>query len=132
MIFRKAFPLLTALWLQLAPFLARWEAATTHIASPIVSIVRWMVGGAVVAGSFHAVFGATDSTTFTVTGISGGKVQIFTSGPPTIPVIEIPVGTRYTLFLRLNRQWQIWRPRKRYRTSLKICRRDLTRTECPR
>lgn len=51
--------LLLSLFLQLAPLLRVATAEASAVASPIVAVLRWIVGASAVAGSFHAVSGAT-------------------------------------------------------------------------
>jgi len=66
--FRKSFPLIAALWLQVAPMLVRLEPVTAALARPLAVLLRWMAGGTAVSGAFHAVSGATG---LTVTGPTG-------------------------------------------------------------
>jgi hypothetical protein len=54
--------LLLSVFLQLAPMVRVAVADTTAILSPIMAIIRWAAGAAAVAGSFHAVSGATGVT----------------------------------------------------------------------
>jgi hypothetical protein len=49
-------------FLQLAPMVRVAVADTTALLSPIMAIIRWAAGAAAVAGSFHAVSGATGMT----------------------------------------------------------------------
>lgn len=65
---RPVLPIVAALWLQIAPLVARLEPAAVAFAQPVVMLWRWMVGGAAVSGAFHAVSGATG---LTVTGAGG-------------------------------------------------------------
>ena len=51
--------LLLSVFLQLAPLLKVATAEASAVASPIVAVLRWIVGASAVAGSFHAVSGAT-------------------------------------------------------------------------
>lgn len=77
MSFRKAFPLVTALWLQFAPLLARLESVAATLANPVAMLLRWIACGTAVSGAFHAVSGATG---LTVTG-SGGMIP---AGTPIV------------------------------------------------
>lgn len=54
--------LLLSVFLQLAPMVRVAVADTTAFLSPIMAILRWAAGAAAVAGSFHAVSGATGIT----------------------------------------------------------------------
>ncbi len=54
--------LLLSVFLQLAPTVRVAVADTTALLSPIMAIIRWAAGAAAVAGSFHAVSGATGIT----------------------------------------------------------------------
>jgi hypothetical protein len=54
--------LLLSVFLQLAPMVRVAVADTTALLSPIMAIIRWAAGAAAVAGSFHAVSGATGVT----------------------------------------------------------------------
>lgn len=75
--FRKFFPLITALWLQVAPMLVRLEPVTAALARPLAVLLRWMAGGTAVSGAFHAVSGATG---LTVTGPTG----VIPNGEPIV------------------------------------------------
>ena len=68
MIFRRIFPLLTALWLQFAPVVARLEPMAATLVHPMALLLRWLAAGTAVTGAFHAVSGATG---LTVTGSTG-------------------------------------------------------------
>lgn len=54
--------LLLSVFLQLAPLVRVAVADTAALLSPIVALLRWAAGAAAVAGSFHAVSGATGLT----------------------------------------------------------------------
>lgn len=54
--------LLLSILLQLAPLVRVAVADATAALSPIMAIIRWAAGAAAVAGSFHAVSGATGLT----------------------------------------------------------------------
>jgi hypothetical protein len=54
--------LLLSVFLQLAPLVRVAVADTAAVLSPIVALLRWAAGAAAVAGSFHAVSGATGIT----------------------------------------------------------------------
>lgn len=54
--------LLLSVFLQFAPMVRVAVADTTALLSPIMAIIRWAAGAAAVAGSFHAVSGATGIT----------------------------------------------------------------------
>jgi hypothetical protein len=59
-------------FLQLAPLLRLASTEATAVASPLVAVLRWIVGATAVAGSFHAVSAATGLTfTGTKTGTNG-------------------------------------------------------------
>lgn len=75
--FQKFFPLVTALWLQVAPMLVRLEPVTAALARPLAVLLRWMAGGTAVSGAFHAVSGATG---LTVTGPTG----VIPNGQPIV------------------------------------------------
>lgn len=51
-----------SLFLQVAPLVRLAVADTAAVLSPVVALLRWAVGAAAVAGSFHAVSGATGIT----------------------------------------------------------------------
>lgn len=51
--------LLLSAFLQLAPLLRVATTEASAVVSPIVAVLRWIVGASAVAGSFHAVSGAT-------------------------------------------------------------------------
>ena len=54
--------LLLSVFLQLAPLVRVAVADTAAVLSPLVALLRWAAGAAAVAGSFHAVSGATGLT----------------------------------------------------------------------
>lgn len=54
--------LVLSAFLQLAPLLRLASTEATAVASPLVAVLRWMVGAAAVTGSFHAVSAATNIT----------------------------------------------------------------------
>lgn len=66
---RRILPLLTALWLQYAPMLARLEPFTAPLAHPFALLLRWLACGTAVTGAFHAVSGATGLKVTAVTGV---------------------------------------------------------------
>ena len=51
--------MLLSAFLQLAPLLRVATSEASAVVSPIVAVLRWMVGASAVAGSFHALSGAT-------------------------------------------------------------------------
>ena len=64
--------LILSAFLQLSPLLRLASTEATAVASPLVAVLRWMVGAAAVAGSFHAVSAATGLTyTGSKTGTNG-------------------------------------------------------------
>ena len=65
---RRTFPLLTAIWLQFAPMMARLEPVVATLAQPIALMLRWLACGTAMSGAFHAVSGATG---ITITAASG-------------------------------------------------------------
>lgn len=68
MLVRRVFPLFAALWLQIAPMLARLESAASCLARPMALMLQWMAGGAAVSGTLHALSAATG---LTITGAAG-------------------------------------------------------------
>lgn len=54
--------LLLSVLIQLAPLLRVAVADAAVLASPVVAVLRWVIGAVAVAGSFHAVSGATGIT----------------------------------------------------------------------
>ena len=51
-----------SVFLQLAPLLRVASTEATALASPVFAVLRWLAGATAVAGSFHAVSGATGLT----------------------------------------------------------------------
>ncbi len=54
--------MLLSAFLQLAPLLRIASTEATALASPVFAVLRWLAGATAVAGSFHAVSGATGLT----------------------------------------------------------------------
>lgn len=54
--------LVLSVFLQLAPLLRIASTEATALASPVFAVLRWLAGATAVAGSFHAVSGATGLT----------------------------------------------------------------------
>ncbi|HTH46430.1 MAG TPA: immunoglobulin domain-containing protein [Candidatus Limnocylindria bacterium] len=69
--------LVLSAFLQLAPLLRLASTEATAVASPLVAVLRWMVGAAAVAGSCHAVSGATG---LTYTGSKSGTNGVTFAG----------------------------------------------------
>lgn len=91
--------LLSAL-LQLSPLVRVATADAAALLSPVMAIIRWAVGAAAVAGSYHAVSGAT-----TVTVTQGANTVVATANIPgdgvvniTLPVTNgVAVGYRFNI-----------------------------------
>ena len=64
-------------FLQLAPLLRLASTEATAVASPLVAVLRWIVGATAVAGSFHAVSAATG---LTFTGANAGTNGVAFAG----------------------------------------------------
>jgi len=65
---RRIYPILAALWLQLAPLLVRVDSIAATLTPSVTILLRWVGSGAAVSGAFHALSGATG---LTVNGASG-------------------------------------------------------------
>lgn len=83
--------LLLSVFLQLAPLVRVAVADTAAVLSPIVALLRWAAGAAAVAGSFHAVSGATGLT------MTQGTTKIVVPWSPT-PILGSVSGTNGATF----------------------------------
>ncbi|HAB19141.1 MAG TPA: hypothetical protein DCE44_22215, partial [Verrucomicrobiales bacterium] len=96
--------LLLSLFLQLAPFLRVASADTALALAPVMAILRLLAGATTVAGSFHAVSGATApsvSSTKTKVGAVGVNLnyRILLSGgsPEAFEAVPLPPGLTLTV-----------------------------------
>lgn len=72
----KLSPLLLATLLQLAPIVKVVQLCPVLGASPVAIILKWFVAVAAIAGSYHAVSGAT------TTAITSARTATATNGVP--------------------------------------------------
>ncbi len=73
--------LVLSLFLQVAPLVRVAVADAAAVFTPIAALIRWAVGAAAVAGSFHAVSGATGLTV--TQGSTTNKINLGTTGTVT-------------------------------------------------
>lgn len=110
--------LVLSVLLQCLPLVRVMTADAVAAASPIVALLRWFVSSAAVAGSFHAVSGAS----ITLTNPSGGKVNAtngvdsafrismtYTSGGKTLTPAVYEAGNLPPGFNQPTRSGTIWR-----------------------
>lgn len=110
--------LVLSVLLQCLPLVRVMTADAVAAASPIVALLRWFVSSAAVAGSFHAVSGAS----ITITNPSGGKVSAtngvdsafrisltYTSGGKTLAPAVYEAGNLPPGFNQPTKSGTIWR-----------------------
>lgn len=89
-------PLVLSVLLQLAPMARVALADATALLSPIVALLRWAAGAAAVAGSFHAVSGATGLT------ITQGTTKFSAPNQNTAVTIKGTNGVSFGLKLTIS------------------------------
>lgn len=103
-------PQLLAAFLQLAPLTRVFQAASPRLAaSPAIAILRWIFSASAVAGSMHAVSGASgisptsiratngvrlSQTQFITTDSSHGTAQSYSVNPPSVLPPGLALSTR--------------------------------------